>query len=597
MNIKKNLPKILSVVMSLVIICAGVGTAAFTAGAESVETKSAKAVDSAKESKTNKAEGVLKNEKKAQYNKKETVYVIADAQGKPGKVIVSNWIQNTGKEKKLKDKTNLKDIEVLKGDNSFTIDENNACEWDADGGDIYYKGTGSTNLPVGINITYEIDGKAVSPDELAGKNGKLKIKIKYTNREYREETINGKKEKIYIPFVMLTGMMLDNEKVENVKINNGKVVNDGVHTFIVGFALPGMQDSLQLDSKELDIPSSVEITADVKDFELATTLTLATNNLFDDLDVDKLDSKAKDLNKKLDELVSATDKLLDGSSQLYNGLNTLLDKSGELIDGVNQLYDGSRQIKDGAEGLRNGTAALDDGASQLNEGFGDLQDGADTLNNGADSLSEGVAQVDSGAGSLATGVVKLDSGIAQLQGYIAQLSNGLNKIFSNSTQLTDGAKQVYNTLLTEADKQIEAAGLGAPGLTIENYSEKLDKLIESISDEKAKALAEQTARDTVTATVERQRDLIRQGVENAVRKQISEAVLAAAGISMTVEEYDAAIAAGQIPNEVQTQISEGISAQMVSMQGKHNLRIGKYRLYIGNCVSIYLLLLGGIMLY
>ena len=329
MNIKKYLPRALSAAMSLVILCAGVGTAAFTAGAESAGTGTA-----TQEKDTKKPEGTTASANKAQYNKKETVYVIADAQGTPDKVIVSNWIQNTGGEKKLKDKTNLKDIEVLKGDNSFTINENNVCEWDANGGDIYYKGTGSTELPVGVGITYELDGKAVSPTELAGKSGKLKMIINYTNREYSEETVNGKKEKIYVPFIMLTGMMLDNEKAENVSVSNGKVVNDGTHTFVVGFALPGMQDTLQLDSSELEIPSSVEITADVKDFELATTLTVAANDMFSDFDVDKLDSKAKDLDEKLDKLVSATDDLLDGSSQLYSGLSTLLDKSGELIDGV-----------------------------------------------------------------------------------------------------------------------------------------------------------------------------------------------------------------------------------------------------------------------
>ena len=562
MNIKKNLQRALAASMSVFIMCAGVGTAAFSAGAES-----AGAVTTAQKSDAPKAESKEKTAQKAQYNKKETVYVIADAQGTPEKVIVSNWIQNTGKEKKLTDKTNLKDIEVLKGDNSFTIDENNVCEWDANGGDIYYKGTCSTDLPVGVNISYELDGKAVSPAELAGKSGKLKIKINYINRQYSEETVNGRKEKIYVPFVMMTGMMLDNEKADNVTVTNGKVVNDGTHTFVVGFALPGMQDTLQLKSDELTIPSSVEITADVKDFELATTLTLAANDIFSDLDVDKLDSKAKELNGKLDELVSATDKLLDGTSQLYSGLSTLLDKSGELIDGVNQLYNGSEQIKNGAESLKNGASAVKDGAVQLDSGIGKVNSGAESLKSGAATLSDGAAQVDSGAGSLATGAAQLDSGIAQLQGYIAQLSGGLNTISANSSQLTGGAKQVFNTLLSEANKQISAAGLTAPELTIENYGEVLDKLLASLSDDNASALAEQTARDTVTATVESQRELIRQGVENAVRKQVTEAVLATAGLSMTADEYDAAVAAGQIPDEVQAQVSTGVSTQMSAMQG------------------------------
>ena len=210
MNIKKNLPKLLSATMSLMILCGGVGTAAFTAGAESAESASTAAQEetTAPAEQGDTKETASGGEMSSQYNKKETVYVISDAEGNPDKVIVSDWIQNTEKAEKLEDKTDLKDVEVLKGDNSFTIDESNGCEWDAEGGDIYYRGTGSAELPVGVNIVYELNGKAVSPDSLAGKSGKLKIKITYENRQYSTQKINGKEEKIYVPFVMMTGMML-----------------------------------------------------------------------------------------------------------------------------------------------------------------------------------------------------------------------------------------------------------------------------------------------------------------------------------------------------------------------------------------------------
>lgn len=562
MNIKKNLPKVLSAAMSLTILCSGVSTASYAAGAESTSVKTA----AAKTPETKKmAEKAAKDSKK--YNKEETVYVIADANGNPDKVIVSDWIKNTGGAKTIKDKSNLKDIEVVKGDNSFTIDEKNACEWDADGGDIYYKGTGTAELPVGVSIVYELDGKAVNPKELAGKSGKLKIKINYTNRKFEETKINGKKEKIYVPFVMLTGMMLDNEKFSKVEVSNGKVINDGSHTYVAGFAVPGMQDSLKLKSDELDIPSNVEITAEVKDFELATTLTVATNDIFSDLDVSKLDSKVKDLNSQLDKLVGATDKLLDGTSQLYDGLSTLLDKSGALIDGIDKLYSGSRQIKNGTSALSDGTENLSGGASQLDSGAGELSSGAQTLDNGAYSLKNGAAQVDDGAGSIAGGAAQVDSGVARLQGYISTLSGGLNTISSNSETLKAGAKQVFNTFLSTADTQIAAAGLTAEKLTIENYASVLNKLIASMSGENAQNYAYNTALNTVTATVNSQKDVIRQGVENAVRKQVTEGVLAAAGYSMTSEQYDAAVAAGQIPEEAQAQISSAVSSNMTAMQG------------------------------
>ena len=97
-------------------------------------------------------------------------------------MIVSDWIKNPDKAKTIKDKSNLKDIENVKGDETFTIDENNMLEWAADGNDIYYRGNSDDQLPVAVSVQYEIDGKAVSPKELAGKSGKLKMTFNYTNR-------------------------------------------------------------------------------------------------------------------------------------------------------------------------------------------------------------------------------------------------------------------------------------------------------------------------------------------------------------------------------------------------------------------------------
>ncbi|MEE1173836.1 MAG: hypothetical protein U0K87_15955 [Ruminococcus sp.] len=563
MKVKRILPKVLAAAMSLMILCSGVATASYAAGAES--TGASPVAKSSSDAKTSAPETAAKSHNKS-YNKEETVYVIADAHGTPGKVIVSDWISNNGN-KKLKDKSNLKNIEVVKGDGSFTIDENNACEWDTNGGDIYYRGTGTAELPVGVNIQYLLDGKTVEPKSLAGKSGKLTIRISYSNRKYETVKINGENEKIYVPFVMMTGMMLDNEKCSNVKVSNGKVINDGSHTYVAGFALPGVQESLKLKSSELNIPSSVEITADVKNFELATTLTVAANDVFSDLDVSKLDSKMSDISEELDKLTDATDKLLDGSSQLYDGLSTLLDKSGELIEGVNALKAGAGKLKNGTDTLADGTDSLSSGAAQLDSGVDSLQSGASSLQNGAGSLYSGAAQVNNGADSVVSGAAQLDNGVAQLQGYIATLSGGLDKISSNSDSLKSGAKQVFETLLSTADTQIEAAGLTTDKLTINNYSSVLTALIASLSDEKAQELAYQTALSTVTATVNSQSDMIRQGVENAVRKQVTEGVLAAAGLNMTADQYDAAVAAGQIEAEVQAQVSSAVSTQMTGMQG------------------------------
>ena len=545
--IKKHLPKVLSAAMTMTILCCTVGVTAYSAGVEkNAPAAAAAATETAPKAKTADAAADSKR-----FSKEETVYVIAGADGTPQKVIVSDWIKNPQKAKTIADKSDLKDIENTKGDETYTINEKKLVEWGADGNDIYYKGTSSEQLPVGVSIRYELDGAPIAPKDLGGKSGRLKMTFSYTNRQAEEVTINGKKEKIYVPFVMLTGMMLDNEKAGNVTVSNGKVINDGSRTYVAGFALPGMQESLGLDKDKIKLPDTVEVTADVRDFELATTLTVAANQVFNDIDTAKLDKKTDELKKKLGELTDGVNKLADGTSQLYSGLSTLLDRSGELIDGVKELYSGAEQLKDGSAALA--------------KGAGDLSDGAEKLDGGVAALQSGAGKLQSGAGDLAGGAGQLDDGVATLQGYIGTLAGGLSQISANSATLVGGARQVFQTLLAEADKQIEAAGLRADSLTIDGYADTLNALTEQLSDENAQKLAYQTAYKTVSATVNSQRGVIRQAVEAQVKKQVTDGVLAAAGLGLDSDSYDAAVAAGQVPEEVQMQVSGAIALQMAGM--------------------------------
>ncbi len=545
--IKKHLPKVLSAAMTMTILCCTVGVTAYSAGVEkNAPAAAAAATETAPKAKTADAAADSKR-----FSKEETVYVIAGADGTPQKVIVSDWIKNPQKAKTIADKSDLKDIENTKGDETYTINEKKMVEWGADGNDIYYKGTSSEQLPVGVSIRYELDGAPIAPKDLGGKSGRLKMTFSYTNRQAEEVTINGKKEKIYVPFVMLTGMMLDNEKAGNVTVSNGKVINDGSRTYVAGFALPGMQESLGLDKDKIKLPDTVEVTADVRDFELATTLTVAANQVFNDIDTAKLDKKTDELKKKLGELTDGVNKLADGTSQLYSGLSTLLDKSGELIDGVKELYSGAEQLKDGSAALA--------------KGAGDLSDGAEKLDGGVAALQSGAGKLQSGAGDLAGGAGQLDDGVATLQGYIGTLAGGLSQISANSSTLVSGARQVFQTLLAEADKQIAAAGLSADSLTIDGYADTLNALTEQLSDENAQKLAYQTAYKTVSATVNSQRGVIRQAVEAQVKKQVTDGVLAAAGLGLDSDSYDAAVAAGQVSEEVQMQVSGAIASQMANM--------------------------------
>lgn len=452
-------------------------------------------------------------------SKDETVYVLAGADGSVQKIIVSDWLKNELGSASLTDKSGLSNIENVKGDESYSINGDNMTVWDAQGNDIYYQGDIQKELPVGLTVRYTLNGKAVSPEQLKGQSGKVTIRFDYENRQYETVQINGQNQRIYVPFAMLTGMILDNDTFRNVTVTNGKLVNDGDRTVVVGLAFPGLQENLNLSRDQLSIPSSVEITADVTDFSLGMTVTLACNDLFSqlgDADLGSLDA-AGSLNK----LTDAMDQLLNGSSALYDGLTTLLDKSGELAAGVEELAQGAAAIKAGAD-------SLDEGAAELKAGLADL-------------------------------------------------SEGLNKLSANSAALNGGAEQVFNSLLETATAQIRAKGLTVPDLTIENYAEELNKLIKSLDE----TTVYENALTQVTAAVEKQRPLITQKVTAAVRQEVEAKVTAAVkteattaaqaqvaenvirtATRMTKKDYDAAVAAGQIPQATQDAVNAAIQAQL-----------------------------------
>lgn len=511
---KNRATKFISLALCAVVLFAAVGTSVFALTGEG------------KESEDENQETTINASAEAETSKDETVYVLAGADGTVQKIIVSDWIKNAMAADSLEDKTELSDIENIKGDESFTLGGDNSCVWDAQGNDIYYQGNIEKELPVQMSVCYTLDGQAIAPEALAGQSGHVTIRFDYKNMQYEEVLLDGKTEKIYVPFTMLTGMLLDTEVFRNVTISNGKLINDGDRIAVVGIAFPGLQEDLAISKEKLDIPDYVEISADVENFEMGMTMTLATTELFGAIDSDKLD--LHELSDAMAELTDAMDQLMDGSSQLYDGLCTLLEKSGDLVSGINKLAEGAAQLKAGAESL--------------------------------------------------------DSGAAQLQAGAAQLSSGLNTLNANSSSLNGGARQVFSSLLSMANTQLSEAGLSVPALTIDNYASVLDGVIASLDD----TGVYQAALEQVTATVNANRGMIEEKVTEAVQAQVeaevsaqvtaavqetvtqavheNEAQFRAAviqqALGMTVEEYKAAIEAGLVTQEQQDAVNAAVEAAM-----------------------------------
>ena len=487
--------------LALLLVCAlltAAGVNAFAAGtaARSETTPAASAPETAAADEAETGDGSA--------CKDETVYVLTAADGTVSRVIVSDWLKNTSGAAVLNDRSELTDIENVKGDETFTQTGADTV-WQANGSDIYYRGTADKALPIRMELTCTLDGAPIAPEDLAGKSGRVSLRYTYYNDLTVPAEVDGKQTEVHVPFAVVTGLLLDTDRFTNVAVTNGKLINDGTRTAVVGLVLPGLAEDLALPESDLTLPDYVEI-----------------------LDADKL-TDLDGLSDALGKMQEAMTALCDGSDQLLDGLETLLEKSGELQDGVKELADGAKALKSGAGDLA-------DGAKQVSGGASTLSAGLNTLSANSSQLRGGAKQVFDTLLSTAAEQIKA-SGLSVPTLTVSNYASVLNKLIASLDK-----NAVYQQALKTVTDAVEAQR----GAVRQAVTEAV----------RAEVLPQVEA--AVRAEVQTQ-------VEAAVRDQVAAQVIpAATNGQMTKEQYDQALAAGLIDEATKEAIEAAIDAQMAT---------------------------------
>lgn len=299
--------------------------------------------------------------------KEESVYLLSDADGTVHDTIVSDHLINNEKKDILSDNSTLTDIKNVKGDEAFS-QNGDVLTWQADGKDIFYQGKSKEAAPVSQKVTYYLDGEEISPEELAGKSGTVTIHFDYTNNSSFEETIDGEKHRVKVPFAAVTAMVLD-DHFSNIRVKNGKLENNGDRTVVMGYALPGISDSLEgLDSDfsdDLDLPEDFEVTADVEDFKLDTVMTIVANA--GSLISVKGDTSSMD--QMVSDLQDASSELRKGSKDLANGMDSFQKGLADYASGMGELYSKSGDLGEGVNTLNKSAASINKGIQSLDKGL------------------------------------------------------------------------------------------------------------------------------------------------------------------------------------------------------------------------------------
>lgn len=500
--------------------------------------------------------------------KEETVYVNADATGNSDEVTVSDWLKNSGSVSgNLTDESILKEIKNVKGDETFT-ENGDQLTWNTAGEDIYYQGTTDKELPVSVKLTYFLDGKEVKPDELKGKSGHLKIQVQYTNNEKKTVTVDGKEEEVYTPFVMMTGMILPNETFSNVTIDNGKVISDGSRNIVVGFGIPGLKDSLDLDEettkeaedKGVTIPENFEMEADVTDFTMSSTFTVALTDLLDDMDMDNIID--------VDSLKDSLNELEDAALELVSGSGTLADGASTLADGVSSYTAGADELNAGIQKYLGSNGELNGSVTEYVNGVGKVVKGVKDYTSGTNALANGVISYVAGEQKIAAGAAQLSQlskGLEQVQTAVDTLSKAADgkgeatdDLVIAANQLAAGTKQLQAVLGSEEVTALltQVNGMVTTGNELISATESLSASLQTgIATPVANIAAALTGMETQLNAINTQLGTLQSDCETAV-----------ADVNAKITDYNTKVDAAQAAaNTSKTQIANAISALQVQL--------------------------------
>lgn len=418
----------------------------------------------------------------ATVEKKETSYLILNADGSVQEQITSDWLHSDDGFDAVTDESDLSDIQNLKSD-VMPEQSGNTLKWTTDETDIYYQGKNSAQAPVGVSIEYTLDGKAVTADELKGQSGHLVATVKLTNNTGEEVTVNGKKRTVYTPFFTVAAAVLPSENFKNITTEHGLVESDSKTQVACYLAMPGMKEAVsdllpdsfdKLDDLMLD---TLTLEADVTDCTVPTFLFAAAPNL-SDLD---LDEASDELGDTMNELTDAIGQLKDGSGALDDAVGTLVESLDTFASSYSQFDAGVDSALNGTQTLANGTGNLLENAQLLATKTGELSLGAIQLQNSTAQLAGVMNQ------QLVPGLVEASEKKTALEDKMTELSGKLETVeipdmTALKAQLGAGVEQVFDGAASGAAKAAsEAAASNAAKAASQKTAEEIKGNVQAAS--------------------------------------------------------------------------------------------------------------------
>ena len=321
--------------------------------------------------------------------KEEVVYVMTGADGTVESVNVVN-IFGKGD---VTDYGDYSTVKMLNATDAISL-ENGVVTFSTQKEKVYYQGTlENAQIPWKISVKYSLDGKEISPDELAGSTGQLDIALKVE----KNDACRGE---FYEDYALQVNMTLSTQNCENISAEGATVANVGADKQISCTVLPGKGLEAQTAS-------------------LSNIVTLLGGN-----------------NAAILGTAQYFEAVYGGASELVNGL-AQLDSSYEQFDAA------IANLVNSISGIANNVSALKAGVDQLTGNYSSLNGGINSYTGGVGSIVSAYSQIVTATEALVEGSGKLTEGSASLRQGTADLYDGIVSLDDGAKELNDGTKEFY----------------------------------------------------------------------------------------------------------------------------------------------------------
>lgn len=386
--------------------------------------------------------------------KEEVVYANLGNDGSVTEIYVVNAF-DLEQDSQIIDYGNYNEVRNLTSTDSI-VQNGDEIRLSAPTGRFYYQGNlASKEIPWNISIDYYLDGKQYDAEELAGKQGKLEIRLSLSPKQEADE--------VFLENYMLQATVtLDTKLCEHIVSKGATVANAGGNKVLSYMVMPGKE-------------AEYLISADVTDFSMQG---IQISGIPLSLNLEIPDTSS--FSGQIGDLQTAIALIDGGASGLSEGLDTLSGGAGSLSSGISRLTAGAQELKRQSSGLVSGSSGILEGLGELEKAlsqsdFSQIQ----SLVTNLSALAQNLKVISDG---LTTANGSLLQCISALEQALAQLPEEDSAVLQAIDSLKDSTDPDVQTLIGGYQKQAKAIGAVKTAYSAYQVAhDNVEKLIEQLN--------------------------------------------------------------------------------------------------------------------